>query len=65
MSRKNLITACVLFTVLTVFWGWTGWSTYSRVGEFTGRSIMAIVCAVLCAIVPIVYIREYRKGGKK
>lgn len=65
MSRKNLITACIMFTLLAVFWGWTGWMTYARTGAFTGRVIMAAICAVLSAIVPLVYYREYKKGKNK
>lgn len=65
MSRKNLITACILFGFLAIFWGWTGTMTYLRTGAFTGRVIMAAICAVLSAVVPVVYYREYRKGKDK
>ena len=65
MSRKNLITACILFCFLAIFWGWTGTMTYLRTGAFTGRVIMAAICAVLSAVVPVVYYREYRKGKDK
>lgn len=62
MSKKNLITACVVFTFLAIFWGGTGIMTYMRVGEFTFRVILALICAVLSAVVPLVYIKEYRKN---
>ncbi|MBO5108695.1 MAG: hypothetical protein IJV84_02425 [Bacteroidales bacterium] len=65
MSKKNLITACVIFTVLAVFWGWTGCMTYMRAGEFTFRVILALICAVLSAVVPFVYYKEYRKNQEK
>lgn len=64
MSKKNFITACVIFIFLAVFWGWTGWMTYARAGVFTPRVIMSIICAVLSAVVPVVYYREYRKGKR-
>ena len=62
MSKKNLITACVVFTLLAIFWGWTGIMTYMRAGDFTFRVILALVCAVLSAVVPFVYCREYKKN---
>lgn len=62
MSKKNLITACVVFTFLAIFWGWTGIMTYMRAGDFTLRVILALVCAVLSAVVPFVYYREYKKN---
>lgn len=65
MSKKNLITACVVFTLLAIFWGWTGIMTYMRAGDFTFRVILALVCAVLSAVVPFVYYREYKKSQEK
>jgi len=65
MSKKNFITACVVFGFLAIFWGWTGIMTYTRAGVFTGRVIMAAVCAVLSAAVPLIYYREYRKNKEQ
>lgn len=39
--------------------------TYMRAGEFTFRVILAFVCAVLSAVVPFVYYKEYRKNQEK
>lgn len=39
--------------------------TYMRAGEFTFRVILALICAVLSAVVPFVYYKEYRKNQEK